>query len=132
MNDNPAIIEEERAKRDLLTDQPKELLAEVVPFYTEGVQEGLFSPTGGGVDAAKADFEFYTEAGQMEGPAESLKVEDFWDPGPLNAAKQKLGLRARGGERPCNLSTLPRPRWTRGGRPTRAALAFPLSPTPPS
>src|SRR3546814_9247700 len=51
MNDNPAIIEEERAKRDLLTDQPKELLAEVVPFYTEGVQEGLFSPTGGGVDA---------------------------------------------------------------------------------
>src|SRR3546814_9666918 len=57
-------------------------------FYTEGVQEGLFSPTGGGVDAAKADSEFYTEAGQMEGPAESLKVEDFWDLGPLNAAKR--------------------------------------------
>src|SRR3546814_3244612 len=86
MNDNPAIIEEERAKRDLLTDQPKELLAEVVPFYTEGVQEGLFSPTGGGVDAAKADFEFYNEAGKMEGASESLKDEEFGGIGPLNAA----------------------------------------------
>jgi NitT/TauT family transport system substrate-binding protein len=56
------------------------------------VKEGLFSPSGGGVEAAKADFEFYTEAGQMEGPADSLKVEEFWDLGPLNAAKQKLGL----------------------------------------
>lgn len=92
MSKNPAIIEEERAKRNLLSDQPKELLAEVVPFYTEGVKEGLFSPTGGGVEAAKADFEFYTEAGQMEGPADTLKVEDYWDLGPLNAAKQKLGL----------------------------------------
>src|SRR3546814_6473328 len=35
MNDNPAIIEEERAKRDLLTDQPKELLAAVVPFRSD-------------------------------------------------------------------------------------------------
>jgi NitT/TauT family transport system substrate-binding protein len=92
MSENPAVIEEERAKRNLLADQPKELLAEVVPFYTEGVKEGLFSPTGGGIEAAKADFAFYTEAGQMEGPAESLKVEEFWDLGPLNAAKQKLGL----------------------------------------
>lgn len=92
MNKNPAIIEEERAKRNLLADQPKEILAEVVPFYTEGVKEGLFSPTGGGAAAAKADFEFYTEAGQMEGPADSLKVEEFWSLEPLNAAKKKLGL----------------------------------------
>lgn len=92
MSQNPAIIEEERAKRNLLADQPKEILAEVVPFYTEGVKEGLFSPTGGGMAAAKADFAFYTEAGQMEGPADSLKVEDFWDLGPLDAAKKKLGL----------------------------------------
>jgi NitT/TauT family transport system substrate-binding protein len=92
MKENPAIIEEERAKRNLLADQPKEILDEVVPFYTEGAKEGLFDPAGGGMEAAKADFVFYTEAGQMEGPAESLKVEDFWDLGPLNAAKQKLGL----------------------------------------
>lgn len=92
MEANPAIIEEERAKRNLLADQPKELLEEVVPFYTEGTKEGIFSTTGGGIEAAKADFDFYTEAGQMEGPAESLKVEDFWDLRPLEAAKQKLGL----------------------------------------
>jgi NitT/TauT family transport system substrate-binding protein len=92
MKENPAVIEEERAKRNLLADQPKEILAEVVPFYTEGAKEGLFDPAGGGMAAAKADFEFYTEAGQMQGPAESLKVEDFWNLGPLNAAKQKLGL----------------------------------------
>src|SRR3546814_15770238 len=79
MKANPAIIEEERAKRNLLADQPKELLEEVVPFYTEGTKEGIFSTTGGGIEAAKADFDFYTEAGQMEGPASSLKVEDFWD-----------------------------------------------------
>src|SRR3546814_5686359 len=81
-----------RAKRNLLADQPKELLEEVVPFYTEGTKEGIFSTTGGGIEAAKADFDFYTEAGQMEGPASSLKVEDFWDLRPLDAAKQKLGL----------------------------------------
>jgi len=92
MSQNPAIIEEERAKRNLLADQPKEILAEVVPFYTEGVKEGLFSPTGGGMAAAKADFEFYTEAGQMDGPVDSLSVEEYWNLEPLNAAKKKLGL----------------------------------------
>ena len=30
---------------------------------------------------AKADFVFYVEAGQLEGPADRLKVEDFWDLG---------------------------------------------------
>lgn len=91
MNENPAIVEEERAKRNLLADQPKEVLDEVVGFYTEGAKEGLFDPEGGGSAAAKADFEFYSEAGQMEGPAAGLKVEDYWDLGPLNAAKKKLG-----------------------------------------
>ena len=91
MNKNPAIVEEERAKRKLLADQPQEVLDEVVGFYTEGAKEGLFDPEGGGTAAAKADFEFYSEAGQMEGPAAGLKVEDYWDLGPLNAAKKKLG-----------------------------------------
>ena len=92
MSENPAVIEEERAKRNLLSDQPQEILSEVIPFYTEGAKEGLFSATGGGIEAAKADFAFYTEAGQMEGPADSLKVEEYWDLEPLNAAKKKLGL----------------------------------------
>ena len=91
MRDNPVIVEEERAKRDLLSDQPQEILDEVVGFYTEGAEAGLFDPNGGGADAATADFDFYTEAGQMQGPASDLKVEEFWELGPLDAAKEKLG-----------------------------------------
>ncbi len=91
MNVNPGVIEEERAKRDLLSDQPQEILDEVVGFYTEGTNEGLFDPDGGGAEAAMADFEFYSEAGQMQGPASSLSVEDYWELGPLDAARAKLG-----------------------------------------
>ncbi|HEY7749460.1 MAG TPA: ABC transporter substrate-binding protein [Aestuariivirgaceae bacterium] len=91
MASNPQIIEAERAKRNLLADQPKEVLEEVVPFYTEGAKEGLFDPQGGGAAAAKADFEFYTEAGQLEGAAGDLKVEEYWDLGPLENARKALG-----------------------------------------
>ncbi|HEX9904876.1 MAG TPA: ABC transporter substrate-binding protein [Propylenella sp.] len=91
MNENPAIVEEERAARNLLADQPQEILAEVTDFYTEGTEAGLFHPEGGGEAAAKLDFDFYSQAGQIEGPADSLMVEDYWDLGPLEAAKQALG-----------------------------------------
>jgi NitT/TauT family transport system substrate-binding protein len=91
MRNNPQIIEQERAKRNLLADQPKEVLEEVVPFYTEAAKEGLFDPEGGGEGAAKSDFEFYTEAGQLEGSAADLKVEDFWLLGPLEEARKSLG-----------------------------------------
>ena len=90
MNENPAIVEEERAARGLLADQPQEILDEVVPFYTEGIAAGLFDPEGGGEAAARADFEFYTEAGQLTGPASELRVEDFWDLGPLQRAAKNL------------------------------------------
>jgi NitT/TauT family transport system substrate-binding protein len=91
MKDNPGIVEEERVKRNLLADQPKEILDEVVPFYIEAMKEGVYHPSGGGAEAAKADFEFYTAAGQMEGNPEELKVEDYWDLGPLEAARKALG-----------------------------------------
>lgn len=91
MNKNPAIIEQERAKRGILKDLPREVLADVTKFHQQGVEAGVFSKAGGDLNAIKADFEFYTEAGQMTGPAESLKVEDFWDLRPLNKAKAKLG-----------------------------------------
>lgn len=90
MAKDPAIIETERVKRNLLKDLPKEVLAGVVEFYTDGVKEGIFHPSGG-TDAPKSDFEFYVEAGQMQGPAADLKVEDFWDFGPLERARKKLG-----------------------------------------
>jgi NitT/TauT family transport system substrate-binding protein len=91
MKADPGVIEVERAKRNLLSDQPKEVLDEVVPFYAEAVKEGVFAPLEDPAAVAKVDFSFYTEAGQLEGPAENLKVEDFWDLGPLDAAKKALG-----------------------------------------
>lgn len=91
MAKNPAMIEAEREKRGLLKDQPKEVLANVTKFYTQGVKEGVFSKNGGGADAVKADFEFYTEAGHLKGPAAQLKVEDYWNLAPLEKARKKVG-----------------------------------------
>lgn len=90
---DPSIIEKERAKRNLMANQPKEVLAGVTKFYTVGVKEGIYSPIGGNDAIAKSDFEFYTEAGQMQGPAASLKVEDFWYMGPLDRARKALGVK---------------------------------------
>ena len=90
MSANPAIIETERVKRGLLADQPKEIIAEVGPFYADATKSGMFDPAGG-AKAARTDFEFYTEAGQLQGPASDLKVEDYWDLGPLTRAAAKLG-----------------------------------------
>ena len=91
MNSNPGIIEQERVKYKLMMDQPKEILAGVTDFYKVSTKEGIFSPIGGGVDVAKSDFEFYTEAGQMQGPVSSLKIEDFWYLSPLDKARKATG-----------------------------------------
>lgn len=88
---NPAIIEQERAKRKLMADQPKEILDKITSFYTTAIKEGIYDPTGGGPEAAKVDFEFYSEAGQMQGPASELKVEDYWLMAPLEKARKALG-----------------------------------------
>lgn len=91
MGKDPGVIEQERAKRGLLKDLPKEVVAETTKFYTQGIKAGLFNPKAGGIDAVKADFEFYAEAGQLKGPASSLKVEDFWYLAPYEKAIKKLG-----------------------------------------
>ncbi|MFW2365459.1 MAG: ABC transporter substrate-binding protein [Desulforhopalus sp.] len=93
MTKDPTILDKERKARGLLSDIPKELLMEVDAYYVEAVDGGLFDPMGGGVEAAKADFKFYVDAGQMEGPAADLKVEDYWYLAPLDAAKAKLGIK---------------------------------------
>jgi len=89
MTKNPGIIEQERAKRGLLKDLPKEVVEKTTKFYTDGIKAGLYKVGGG--DAAKADFEFYVEGGQLQGPAESLKVEDFWNLAPYDKAAKKFG-----------------------------------------
>ncbi|WP_205521002.1 ABC transporter substrate-binding protein [Propylenella binzhouense] len=91
MNKDPGIVEAERQKRNLLSDLPKEVLDEVPGYYAEGVEAGLWNPDGASEEVAKGDFAFYVSSGQLQGPAESLKVEDFWDLGPAEAAKKNLG-----------------------------------------
>lgn len=91
MAKNPGVIEQERAKRNLLKDLPKELLADVTKFYQEAVENGVFDKSGGTPEAVKADFTFYTQAGQMTGNPSELKVEDFWNFGPLERARKKIG-----------------------------------------
>lgn len=88
MNADPSVIERERAKRKLMADQPKEVLSKVTSFYTTSTKEGIYAPSGGSADVAKSDFEFYVEAGQMQGPAANLKIEDFWYLGPLDRARK--------------------------------------------
>jgi hypothetical protein len=42
-------------------------------------------------DIARSDFDFYVEAGQMQGPVSDLKIEDFWHLAPLERARKALG-----------------------------------------
>ncbi len=91
MNVDPSVIERERAQRKLMADQPKEILSEITKFYTVGTKEGIYAPSGGGADVAKSDFDFYVEAGQLTGPVDSLKVEDFWYLAPLEKARKAIG-----------------------------------------
>ena len=70
MKADPGIIEEERAKRNLLSDQPKEVLDEVGPFYTEATKEGVYAPLEDPADVAKVDFVLH-RGRPDEGPADT-------------------------------------------------------------
>jgi len=91
MNADPSVIERERVKRKLMADQPKEILTKVTDFYTVSTKEGIYAPGGGSAEVAKSDFEFYVEAGQMQGPVASLAVENVWYLGPLERARKAIG-----------------------------------------
>jgi NitT/TauT family transport system substrate-binding protein len=91
MTADPTIVERERVKYNLLADLPQELLSGVDAYYAEAVAGGLYDRNGGGEAAALADFEFYSEAGQLTGAIDSLKIEDFWDLRALDAAIAKAG-----------------------------------------
>jgi len=91
INKDPGYVVAEREKLGLLKDLPKDLEKEVLPYYQVGVKGGMFPTDGGGLAAAKADLEFYSVAGQIQGSAADLKVEDFWTFAPIEAALKKLG-----------------------------------------
>ncbi len=87
---NPAVAVELRKKYKLLPDLGDEANAEIEAYYKETAEAGAL-PLDGGSTAAKDDFDFFTIAGQIEGDPASLKVENFWDLGPMKRAVAKLG-----------------------------------------
>jgi len=89
INANPSFAVEERKRLGLLKDLPDKMEAEVLPFYQEGVQGGIFPGDGGGERAAANDLEFFALAGQIKG--DGVKATDFWHFGPLKAALGRLG-----------------------------------------
>jgi NitT/TauT family transport system substrate-binding protein len=84
--EDPEFVQEERERLGLLRDLPAELEEELLPYYRQGAEEGLFTQDCGGESAARDDFEFYAAAGQLEGDPADLQVDDFWSLEPLERA----------------------------------------------
>jgi len=91
VNKDPSYIIRMRDKFNLMPDMPPKDVAEILPYYQESVQTGMFSNNGGGVDAVEGDFEFYGFAGTIKGDLSALKVEDYWYLEPLDKALKKVG-----------------------------------------
>ncbi|WP_209011011.1 ABC transporter substrate-binding protein [Labrenzia sp. PHM005] len=86
MSKDPTIISKETDPEGPIGQLPPEILGNLDTFYSDAVAGGLYSPNGGGRTAAKADLEWYHNAGQLEGDLASLNIEDFWYLAPLDAA----------------------------------------------
>ena len=84
MANDPTIVRRETNPDGPIGELPEEILDELDGFYTDAVAGGLYDVNGGGAKAAKADMEWYSKAGQLEGEPWLLKVEDFWYLEPLN------------------------------------------------
>jgi NitT/TauT family transport system substrate-binding protein len=88
INANPKSVLEDRKKLGLLKDLPAKMEEEIMPFFEEAVQNGVFPNDGGMEGAAKNDLEFYSLSGALTG--DNLKAEDFWHLAPLKAALGKV------------------------------------------
>ncbi len=86
MAEDPTIIRRETNPDGPIGQLPKEILDELDGFYADAVEGGLYDPNGGGRKAAQADMEWYSAAGQLDGDASTLNIEDFWYLAPLDAA----------------------------------------------
>jgi NitT/TauT family transport system substrate-binding protein len=86
MVENPKFVQKERERLGLLPNLPSELEEELLPYYEQAAEEGLFTQDCGGEAAAKEDFEFYNAAGQLKGDPADLQVEDFWSLDQLESA----------------------------------------------
>jgi NitT/TauT family transport system substrate-binding protein len=88
---NPAFVVEERKRLGLLKDLPAKLEGEMLPYYQQGVQNGIFPTDGGAAQAPKDDLEFFTISGALKGTPAELKVADFWYLEPLQKALARVG-----------------------------------------
>ncbi|MGH3989035.1 MAG: ABC transporter substrate-binding protein [Pseudonocardiaceae bacterium] len=86
ISEDASFVTKERKRLDLLPNLPAELEEELLPYYEQVGEGGIFTQDCGGREAAEADFEFYNLAGQLKGDPESLKVEDFWFLEPIDKA----------------------------------------------
>lgn len=84
INANPKWVLEQRKKLGLLKDLPAKMQEEILPFFQEAVENGVYPNDGGFGNAVKNDLEFFYLSGALKG--ENLKAEDFWDLGPLKSA----------------------------------------------
>ena len=85
MANDPTIVRRETNPDGPIGELPEEILDELDGFYTDAVAGGLYDVNGGGAKAAKADMEWYSKAGQLEGEAWVLNIEDFWYLKPLES-----------------------------------------------
>lgn len=85
INAKPAFALEERKKLGLLKDLPAKMEDEILPFFQEAVQGGIFPNDGGAERAAKQDLEFFRLAGQIKG--DDPKAEQFWYLAPLKIGR---------------------------------------------
>lgn len=90
---NPRTIAEERKKYKLLEDLPEKLASQVADYYEQAIGAGVYSCTGGSPEAARNDIAVLRKAGQLKGPEENLRVENFWYFEPLRKAKASLGIK---------------------------------------
>jgi NitT/TauT family transport system substrate-binding protein len=88
MYKDPTMVKRETDPNGPIGQLPKEVLDGLDGFFVEAIEGGLYDPNGGGMTAAKADLEWYSKAGQLQGDPASLNPEDFWYFEPLNKATQ--------------------------------------------
>jgi NitT/TauT family transport system substrate-binding protein len=85
--ENPAIVGALREQYGLLPDLPESATADAVDYFADAVANGLYPLDGGAPEVAKGDLEFLAAAGDIAVDPATASAADFWDFGPLEAAK---------------------------------------------
>ncbi len=89
INQEPARVAEWRQQYDLLPDLPAEAADDIGKYYAEAVENGVMPLGGGEPDDVRDDLKFLAAAGQVKDPGENVDVNQFWDFGPLEAARAR-------------------------------------------